>query len=837
MSRRDPIAWGIVALGVFLLFFLPWWAKGQFSTSMSDRLTGLAAAPSGFLLILTVIRMRRTDKPDLGTRRVWYAIGFATVLYGLGALINLTVGLIPGLGGIPAFGVVFEVAAYVAVGLGLSLLPKLPGTTRYDIALFSLDLAIVAWSVAMLLWHLVIYQIAHDAHQSILASIGAAVFPTLDIALVLTLVALVLRGLRRSTTVALIVAACALSMVFLGDMVAETEILRQVYSGGGASGTLYSVAWLAMALAAYLQWRVADDDRQVVGLQGYARTFPLVTYVAMTLAFVLPVIGAWDEVDKLRLHVPASGLLIGLALLRLAVTSRLNASFAAAERERLAAAVDQAAEAIFTTDRAGHITYVNRAFGRLIGSPTDAIVGRDPAMFRRYLDAQALAEMTDALRRGESWAGLLTLKRPDGTSIDIDMTVAPLRDAANAIGGSVAVARDVSHERALELQLAQAQRMEAVGRLAGGIAHDFNNILTAISGFAELAAAELPDDHPVAPDIAQILRASDRAAALTRALLAFSRRQVMQPRLIDLNDVLNGLTPMLGRLIGEDVDLVVKLAPKLGLTMADRAQLEQVVVNMAVNARDAMPSGGKLTLTTSNTHLDTSGARAHVGAVAGPYVSLTVADTGTGMTPEVLEHAFEPFFTTKERGKGTGLGLSTAIGIVAQSGGYVAVKSKPKAGTVFTVSLPRHLGDSVPEASPVGSGKARGGSETILVAEDEDAVREFVMRVLAGAGYRVFSAPHGKGAIATAVDLPKLDLLITDVVMPGMSGIELATNLAASRPGLPVIYASGYADEGVLDPAIVHDGLPYLRKPFTADELTNAVRDILDRRAPKPDDR
>jgi nitrogen-specific signal transduction histidine kinase/CheY-like chemotaxis protein len=401
----------------------------------------------------------------------------------------------------------------------------------------------------------------------------------------------------------------------------------------------------------------------------------------------------------------------------------------------------------------------------------------------------------------------------------------------------VAVARDVSHERALELQLAQAQRMEAVGRLAGGIAHDFNNILTAISGFAELAAAELPDDHPVAPDIAQILRASDRAAALTRALLAFSRRQVMQPRLIDLNDVLNGLTPMLGRLIGEDVDLVVKLAPKLGLTMADRAQLEQVVVNMAVNARDAMPSGGKLTLTTSNTHLDTSGARAHVGAVAGPYVSLTVADTGTGMTPEVLEHAFEPFFTTKERGKGTGLGLSTAIGIVAQSGGYVAVKSKPKAGTVFTVSLPRHLGDSVPEASPVGSGKARGGSETILVAEDEDAVREFVMRVLAGAGYRVFSAPHGKGAIATAVDLPKLDLLITDVVMPGMSGIELATNLAASRPGLPVIYASGYADEGVLDPAIVHDGLPYLRKPFTADELTNAVRDILDRRAPKPDDR
>jgi two-component system cell cycle sensor histidine kinase/response regulator CckA len=315
---------------------------------------------------------------------------------------------------------------------------------------------------------------------------------------------------------------------------------------------------------------------------------------------------------------------------------------------------------------------------------------------------------------------------------------------------------------------------------------------------------------------------------LTRALLAFSRRQVMQPRLIDLNDVLDGLTPMLGRLIGEDVRLIVRLEPRLGLIMADRAQLEQVVLNLAVNARDAMPKGGTLTIATDNEELDTAYARTHVGAVPGPYVALIVSDTGVGMTPAVMEHAFEPFFTTKAQGKGTGLGLSTAIGIVQQSGGFVHVESQPKVGSIFTVHLPRTEGASRPDDAPYSADMPLGGSETILVAEDEDAVRLFVERVLTGAGYRVLTATAGAEALAIAKVYPDLDLLFTDVVMPGMSGVQLATKMAKTHPGLPVIYASGYSDEGVLRGA--GDGrVPYLPKPFTSNELLAQVREVLDR--------
>jgi PAS domain S-box-containing protein len=550
----------------------------------------------------------------------------------------------------------------------------------------------------------------------------------------------------------------------------------------------------------------------------------------MTLAFTLPVIPGWSSIDMLRLHIPASGLLIALVLGRLAVTSRQNASLAAAERGRLAAAVDQAAEAILTTDRAGHVTYVNAAFARMTGYPVSEILGNNPSLLREHIAPGPLAEMSAALIAGESWAGLTVLRRIDGASIDVDMTVAPLRDADGAIVGSVAVARDVSHERALEVQLVQAQRMEAVGRLAGGIAHDFNNILTAISGFAELAAAELPEDHSVAPDIAQILRASDRAAALTKELLAFGRRQVMQAKLLSLNDILDGLTPMLARLIGEDVELVVDKDPEMGLTMADRAQLEQVIVNLAVNARDAMPDGGRLTLATSNVSLDATDARMHVGAAAGPYVRLTVADTGTGMTPEVLEHAFEPFYTTKERGKGTGLGLSTVIGIVSQSLGYVDVNSELGAGSTFTVNLPRFRGDSPPDDTVASAVRGKGGLETILVAEDEDAVREFVQRVLSSAGYRVVTAPNGAKALEAAAVLPRLDLLFTDVVMPGMTGVQLAEALAQLRPNLAIVYASGYAEESVLRAALDTDHMPFLAKPFTADALIAGVREALDHR-------
>jgi PAS domain S-box-containing protein len=549
------------------------------------------------------------------------------------------------------------------------------------------------------------------------------------------------------------------------------------------------------------------------------------------VAFLAPTVRDWNDIDLLRQHLPATGLLIALVIARLAVTARENVRLATADRARLAAAVDQAAEAMITTDLAGAVTYVNPAFTRITGYTAAESLGKSPEFLRRGVDPQELARMGEAFANGESWAGRLMAQRRDGTTIEVALTIAPLRDAAGALSGAITVARDISHERALEAQLAQAQRMEAVGRLAGGVAHDFNNILTAISGFGELAASEVPEDHPVAEDLREILKASDRAASLTSALLAFSRRTFMQPRMVDLNDVVAGLTPMLDVLLGESVELEVQPDPELGLTLIDRAQLEQVILNLAVNARDAMPGGGKLTVITANAEIDAAYARTHVGAIPGPHVTLSVSDTGTGMTPEVMDHAFEPFFTTKSRGKGTGLGLSTVIGIVTQSLGTVEMASVVGRGTTFTIVLPRLSGTSESLETATDKDRARGGSETILVAEDEDAVRLFVDRVLKRAGYRVLTASNGQEALAVAGTIDHLDLLFTDMVMPAMGGPELAKALTALHPHAPTLYGSGYSDEALVDGFGQDAQVPFLAKPFTADRLLSRVREVLDAKA------
>jgi PAS domain S-box-containing protein len=827
--RRDPLAWVIVVLGLAIAGLSVWWASRSGDAALSDHLTGVAAAPSGIVLTLLTIRLWRTNRLDARTRRAWLIITIALGGYGVGALIHFGAGTSSILGDIWPIGLGLEVATYPLVALGLALLPK-PARTVYDWVLFMLDMFIVAWSTAMLIWVFFIYPAAAESGQDFVATFGAAFFPVWDLSLVFAIVAIVVRGVRESSRAALQIAGLALLLVFFGDMISDVQSLHGTYTPGGISGFFYSLAWFGMAVAAYAQWRVQDRRLPPMGLADYARSFPWLPYVAVAVAFVGPAVRDWNDAELLRQHTPATGLLIALVVVRLGVTARQNASLAAAERGRLAAAVDQAAEAVMTTDRTGSVNYVNPAFSLITGYSSAEILGRVPNFLFEAADPEQVAEMRAAIDGGKSWQGRFALRRQDGTTAELDLAASPLKDASGNFAGSVSVARDMTHERALESQLVQAQRMEAVGRLAGGVAHDFNNILTAISGFAELAAVELPADHPVSADIAQILRASDRAAGLTRALLAFSRRQVMQARLVDLNEVLSGLTPLLGRSIGEDVQLVVHLDPHLDPTMADRAQLEQVVLNLVVNARDAMPKGGVLSLATTNVDIDAATARAHVGATEGPYVALTVADTGVGMTPEVREHAFEPFFTTKARGKGTGMGLATVIGIVSQSGGFVDVESGPNVGSTFTVHLPRYVGAAQPDENAAQVKLALVGNEMILVAEDEDAVREFVERVLIGAGYDVRVAANGPDALTAAAGMPDLDLLFTDVVMPGMSGVELAAELVSSRPGLPVVYASGYSEEGVLRGAFGDASVPYLSKPFTAEALLTKVRDALDGR-------
>ena len=388
--------------------------------------------------------------------------------------------------------------------------------------------------------------------------------------------------------------------------------------------------------------------------------------------------------------------------------------------------------------------------------------------------------------------------------------------------------RDVTEQRHLEEQFRQSQKMEAVGQLAGGIAHDFNNLLTAILGNTQLLLRELPPGDSMHDDVEEIRKASERAASLTRQLLAYSRRQMLQPEVLDLNVVMAEMDKMLRRLIGEHIDLVAVFAPDLGRVRADPNQIEQVIVNLAVNARDAMPDGGKLTIATANVDLDETFAQAHLGSVPGSYAMLAVTDTGVGMDATVRAHLFEPFFTTKEVGKGTGLGLATVYGIVKQSGGYISVSSAPGHGSSFKIYLPRIATPAEPPAGAPKGGPAPG-SETVLVVEDEPAVLTLSRRALESQGYVVLAASDADAALRVVERHGgMIHLLLTDVVMPGLSGRELADRLSAQRPGIRVLYMSGYPGDAVVQHGTLPLGSAFLQKPFSPDGLARKVRDVLD---------
>ncbi|HVY62341.1 MAG TPA: ATP-binding protein, partial [Planctomycetota bacterium] len=493
-----------------------------------------------------------------------------------------------------------------------------------------------------------------------------------------------------------------------------------------------------------------------------------------------------------------------------------------ASRSRLEALIDGFPYGVLLVaggERDRRVEYVNGAFERVTGFARGEAIGRPAEEFLPRAEALGAAVFT-ARARG---------RRKDGASYEQEVTVAPLAGGAGAAGARerswVGVIRDVTQEVQLEELFRQAQKMEAVGRLAGGVAHDFNNLLTAIQGYASLAAQVAGDRPDIAEALEEIRQAADRAAALTTQLLAFSRKQVIQPKVIDLNTVISSMAKMLNRLLGEDVDLALGLGRALDPVRADPGQVQQVVMNLAVNARDAMPEGGKLAIATANVSLDAAAATP-LGLRAGPHVELAVTDTGTGMDEATRRHLFEPFFTTKEAGRGTGLGLSTVYGIVKQSQGGIAVETAPGRGTTFRVYLPR-----VDEALTARPGSDSDptrlrGSETVLVVEDEEVVRRLARRSLEQAGYRVLEAGRGQDALDLAArHAGAIDILVTDMIMPGMSGRQLAERLAAARPGLRILFMSGHTEQSPLDGA---PGSAFLQKPFTPSDLASRVREVLD---------
>ena len=514
-------------------------------------------------------------------------------------------------------------------------------------------------------------------------------------------------------------------------------------------------------------------------------------------------------------------------------------------KQTLESIVDGAPLAIVAVDLENRVQAWNRAAERIFGWTAEEIIGKPSPLVPQEDRGNHRTRITEALRGATVMDRETKRLRKDGSLVDVSVSKAPIRNHEGRTTSVISVLADVTDRtraeqqarqaeealRKAEEQLRQSQKLEALGQLAGGVAHDFNNMMCAVIGFSELILARLEETHPLRGEIEEIRRAGERAATMTNQLLAFSRKQILQPKVLDLNKVVTDTEKLLERLIAEDIELVSILDPHLDAIEVDPSQLEQVIVNLAVNARDAMPRGGKLTIETGNVLVDADYAGAHSEVEPGNYVLLTVHDTGTGMDAETQAHIFEPFFTTKAPGMGTGLGLATVFGIVKQHGGAIEVFSEPDRGTTFTVHLPRARriasGDEIPKAAPALQAVPRGGA-TILLVEDEEVVRHLERQVLEECGYTVLetSGPAEALELSARHEGP-IDLLFTDVVMPGMSGRALADKLASTRPEMKVLYASGYTGEAIVRHGVLEQGIAFLPKPLTPASLAQKVHELL----------
>ncbi len=505
-------------------------------------------------------------------------------------------------------------------------------------------------------------------------------------------------------------------------------------------------------------------------------------------------------------------------------------------RAHLESIIESAMDGIITVDESQHIVMYNAAAERIFGVDVSEAIGSPLERFipQRHRPSHAAHVKsfgrTGVTRRAMGHLGLLSGLRSDGTEFPIEASISQAMSGGRKF--YTVILRDVTERQKLEAQLLQAQKMEGLGRLAGGVAHDFNNLLMAMFNYLALGVRTLEPGHAARAPLAHAKEAADRAATLTRQLLTFARKQAVTRGVVSPRDVVAGLEPMIRRLIGEDLSLRTNLAPNTGWVVADASQLEQVVVNLAVNARDAMPRGGTFAIETANVTLDEAYCATHPHAKPGAHVMIAVTDTGTGMTAEVLSRLFEPFFTTKEPGKGTGLGLSTCHGIVRQSGGHIAVYSEHGKGTSVKVYLPR-VGEGAGGTGPAPELKSRptGGTETVLLAEDSELIRNLAGEVMAGAGYTVLLAGDGREAADVAGRYSReIDLLVADVVLPGLSGIRLAEEMLAARPKLRVLFMSGYTEDMIDHHGVRREVSEFIAKPFEMDELLRRVREILDER-------
>jgi len=499
-------------------------------------------------------------------------------------------------------------------------------------------------------------------------------------------------------------------------------------------------------------------------------------------------------------------------------------------RVRLASIVESSEDAIIGQTLDGIVMSWNRGAERTYGYSANEVIGKPIGFLIPQDRLDSAKQMVERVKQGEHVSHHETVRRrKDGKAIYVALSISPIKDGAGTIIGVSGIGRDITERKSLEAQLRQAQKVESIGQLAGGIAHDFNNLLTVINSYSAMLLEERDASNPtIRNGIEQIKEAGHRAASLTRQLLTFSRQQVLEPKVLDLNDVVSNIAKLLRRLIGENINLDLYLHPSIGRVKVDPGQIEQVIMNLAVNGRDAMPGGGQLTVKTGNVELDDAYAREHVSVQPGPYVMLAVSDTGCGMDAETQTRIFEPFFTTKEPGKGTGLGLATVYGIVTQSGGHIWIQSELGKGSTFKIYFPRVEEKSeLTESRPVRT-EALRGSETVLLVEDDEMVLVLAQTILERYGYTVLAAQNVQDALRFAQEgQGPIHLLLADTIMPDMNGPELAKRILSIRPQMKVLHMSGYTDKVIVKTAALDSGFAFLQKPLTLETLTRKVREVL----------
>ncbi len=842
--------WGgvlTIALGLLVSLYVPWLLFSDASDERKTLITDLVQPLVSLGMTILAFRASRQPALDIKTRRAWTILALAFFVYFAANVTWFYYETFSGGDMSVTWADPIYLAYYPIALVGLLTYPLArSGRSRLT---FALDAGTVMVGASMVIWYLILRPVAFAEHTSSLETVVAVSFPLGNAVLLFGVVALLLRRLGRTLRGPLIILMLAILLDAVADFGYSYLTLQSNYEGGNWPDCFYAFSFFLMALSGQIQsWRAKRLIPSVTPPTTHTSPFPWLPYVAVGLAYSLLLVVGYDHTYHGGNDGPIIWLILGafvitgMVVVRQVIALRENSELLSeramrATEARFGSLVEESSDVISIIESNGRVVYESPSLERVFGYSVAELMGRNLTGFVHLEDRAEVIGLVARLCGKPGMRGQieLRLRHKEGHYLDVEAVMTNLLEDPN-IKGIVINSRNLVERKEAEAalyekeeQLRQSQKMEAVGQLAGGVAHDFNNLLAVIIGYSDLLltrkSAALNEEAQL--KIEQINKAAHRAAALTRQLLAFSRKQVLQPKLLDMNTVVGDMDKMLKRLIGEDIEMRTNFDPGLAVVKADPGQIEQVLLNLVVNARDAMPKGGKLTIETANVMLDKHYAQTHRAVYPGLYVMLAVSDTGVGMNQEVKARIFEPFFTTKEKDKGTGLGLSTVYGIVNQSGGTIWVYSEPGKGTTFKVYLPC-LEQEADFDEAVAVKVDYRGTETVLLVEDEESVRQVAHEILTLNGYQVLLASHGSEALEVSRRHQGLiDLMVTDVVMPVMGGPELAQALALTRPKMRVLFMSGYTDDAIIHHGVSTEETAYLQKPFTAEGFARKLREVL----------